>query len=204
MKRLTVACLICLTGCLPYVADQQSATLLAPGKSEFTPSVSYVSFSSEDETEHVQTHFGVRAAVGVARRVELRGAYERVQVEDADDGVNVIGFGPKIGLVPNRVALYVPFGVVTGPDIESSETWTAVPTLLVRAISGRTFELVPSIKAFVPVSGSDRDVFVGLHLGAGISNDLSRWALRPEVGVVRNPGEKGTTFGFSLGVGIRP
>jgi hypothetical protein len=186
------------------MADHQSAALLPARKAELTPSVSYVSFSSEGETEHVQTHFGLRAAYGISPRFELRGMFEHVAIEDSDEGTNVIALGPKISLVRDRVALYAPVVVVTGGGVESSETWTAVPTLLVNAVTSRTFELTPSLKAFVPLTGDDRDVFVGLHLGAGISNDLSRCALRPEVGMVRNPGEKGTAWGFSMGVAIRP
>lgn len=195
---------ILVSGCLPFVADHQSAALLPAGKTEVTPSISYVSLSGEGETEHIQTHFGLRAAYGISRLIEVRGAFEHVDIEDADKGTNVIGLGPKVSLVPNRLAIYAPVGFITGGGVESGETWTAVPTLLFNAVTGNTFELTPSLKAFVPISGDDRDVFVGLHLGAGISSDLSRWALRPEVGVVRNPGEKGTTWGLSMGFSVRP
>lgn len=50
-----------LSGCVPFVADQQSARLLAPGEVEVTPSFSSVSFSNEGESEHVQDQFGLRA-----------------------------------------------------------------------------------------------------------------------------------------------
>lgn len=195
-------------GCVPYVADHQSARLLPEGALEVTPSFSHVSFSSEGEREHVQTHFGARIAYGLNSQVELRGIFEHVAIEDdggsESSGTNILGFGPKIGLVPDRVALYVPLGIVVGGGVESGESVTMLPTLLVNLVTTSTFELTPSVKAFVPLSGEDRDLLLGFHLGAGLSSDLSRWAIRPEFGVVKNPGEEGTTWGGSLGLSLRP
>ena len=94
--------------------------------------------------------------------------------------------------------------MLIGGGVETSESWTAVPTLLVNAIATPTFELTPSVKLLVPFAGADPDVFVGFHLGAAISTDLGRWALRPEIGAVRDPGEDGTVWGGSLGVSFRP
>lgn len=195
-----------LSGCLPFLADQQSGRLLEPGKLEVTPSFSYVSFSAEGETEHVQNQFGLRAGYGLTQRTELRATYEHVSIVDVDeDGdFNMLGVGAKFGLVPNRIAFYLPVGVVFGGELDSGDTWTTVPTVLATVVSSSTFELTPSLKAFIPLSGEDREVFLGFHLGAGISNDLSRWAFRPEVGVVRNPGEDGTTWGWALGFSFRP
>ena len=42
------------------------------------------------------------------------------------------------------------------------------------------------------------------YVRAGISTNLDRWAFRPEVGLVVNPGEDGTTWGWTLGISLRP
>jgi hypothetical protein len=200
------AAALVLSGCVPFLADQQSARLVQPGRAEITPSFSYVSFSADGETEHVQNQFGLRLGYGLSQRTELRATYEHVSVVDVDDegGFNMLGVGAKFGLVPDRVALYLPVGFVFGGEVDSGDTWTAVPTVLATVVSSNTFELTPSLKAFIPLTGDDREVFLGFHLGAGISNDLSRWAVRPEVGLVRNPGEEGTTWGWALGLSFRP
>jgi hypothetical protein len=66
------------------------------------------------------------------------------------------------------------------------------------------FELNPSVKAFYPFAVEDPELFLGFTLGAGISSDLDRWAIRPEIGAVINPGEGGTTWGWTLGFSFRP
>jgi hypothetical protein len=191
------------SGCAPFIADQQSAKLLAPGSLEVTPSASYVSFSHNGETEHVQTQFGLRLGYGFSSLVELRGMVEHVAIENGGS-TNILGAGAKIGLIPDRVSIYLPLGLLIGGGVEAGESWTAVPTLLVNAVTTPTFELTPSVKLLVPLTGDNREVLVGLHLGAAISNDLGRWALRPEVGLVRNPGDDGTVWGATLGIAFRP
>lgn len=204
---VTALMIVLPLGCVPFLADHQSARLLPEGTLEITPSVSYVSFSSEGESEHLQTHFGARIAYGMAPRVELRGIFEHVAIEDVGtgeiSGTNLVGFGPKFGLVPDRISLYAPLGFVTGGGAESGDSWTFAPTLIARALSTPNFELVPAVKAFVPLGGDGRDLLIGFHLGAGLSSDMNRWAIRPEIGFVRNPGEDGTAWGGSLGLSLR-
>lgn len=205
-SRFIVAALpaILAAACVPYVADQQNARMLPAGGFEVNGSFSTVSFSVEGESEHVQDQYGARVAYGISDRMELRATYERISIEDADEGLNMFGAGLKFGLVPDQLAFFLPVGVVTGGDLEASDTWTLVPTLIGTWRASRIFELNPGVKAIYPFAAENPEVFLGFHLGAGISTDLDRWALRPEVGIVVNPGEDGRTLGFTLGVSIRP
>lgn len=193
-------------GCVPYVADQQSARMLPARGIELNGSYSTVSFRNEGESEHVQDQFGARFAYGLSDRTELRFTYERIELDDdfEADGLNLFGAGVKLGLVPERLALYVPVGMMTGEDLESGDTWTVAPTLLGTWRASPQFELNPSVKAIYPFAAEDPEVFLGFHLGAGISTDLDRWAVRPEVGAVINPGDDGTVLGFTLGFSFRP
>lgn len=193
-----------LAACTPYLADQQSARLLAPGEAEVTPSFSYVSFSAEGQTEHVQDHLGVRIGYGASEGVELRGTYERVSIQDAEEGVNVFGVGAKFAVVPDQVAFYLPIGFVTGAGVTSSDTWTVAPTLMATARPEPNVEITPSLKAIYPFAAQNPELYLGFGLGAGISTDLEEWAFRPEVGLVVNPGESGVTWGWTLGFSIRP
>jgi hypothetical protein len=111
-----------LAGCVPFLADHQSARILPRGEVEVTPSFSYVSYSEDGETEHIQDQYGARLGIGIAQHVDFRATFEHISVDD----------------------------------------------------------------------------------GSSFSSDLERWALRPEFGLVKNPGELGITWGFTLGVSIRP
>jgi hypothetical protein len=43
-----------------------------------------------------------------------------------------------------------------------------------------------------------------VRLGFGFSRDFSRWALRPEVGILIDPRDEGTFVGYGLGFTINP
>lgn len=210
---LIITCLlffvfVLLPGCAPVFSDLQSAKLVGKGKFEATPSFSSVHFSNDGETEHIQNHFGFQAAYGTNEKVDFRLRFERINVETGGDysfDANVLGFGPKIELTKDRAALYLPFGFAFGDDIgEISETWEFHPTLLFTLPSGNNFELNPSTKALIPLSREESDVLFAFNLGAGISTNLKKWAIRPEIGFLFNPGEDGHYRHFSIGLTIYP
>jgi hypothetical protein len=196
-----------LAGCVPLLADHQSARVLPRGEMEFTPSFSYVSFSDADGSVHVQDQYGARLGYGLSKRFDIRAMFEHISMDQDGGGssYNVVGVGAKFGLVPDRVAFYLPIGFATGEAVgDVSDTWTVAPTLLATWRASPQFELTPSIKAFYPFVMEDPEWFVGVHFGAGISTDLERWAFRPDVGLVKNLDADGTTWGFTIGVSIRP
>lgn len=197
-----LATLASLTGCV-HLADQQSARLLDPGDWEVTPSYSHVSFSLEGESEHISDQYGLRVGYGSSEQVELRGTYERIEDTDGE-GLNLWGFGAKFSLAEDVLALYAPIGFMTGEGVETGDSWTIVPTLLATWRAAPTFELNPSIKAIYPFAAEDPELFLGFHLGAALSADLDRWAVRPEVGATVNPGDEGTLWGWTLGFSLRP
>lgn len=176
-------------GCAPIFSDLQSAKLVGRDRLEITPSYSSVSASGEDGG-HVQDEWSLQAATGVHDRVDLRARYARVE------GVNVVGIGPKIGLVKDRLAFAVPIGFAFGGEVDSGETWQVHPTLIVTAPAHRHVELNAAAKVLIPLS--DGDTLVAVNAGAGLGV-LDRWAIRPEVGFLFNPGETGHFTQFSLG-----
>jgi hypothetical protein len=107
----------------------------------------------------------------------------------------------------DTLALALPFGFAFGQDIDSGETWETHPTLLATWTPSRKAELTASAKALVPLSGEDRGILLALNLGLGLGSDVSRWAFRPEVGFLWNPGESGhythLSLGLTLGFGGR-
>ncbi len=195
-----MACLLGMaalgTACAPIFSDLQSARLVGPGKIEATPGFSSVYVSEDGETSHVQNHAGIQAGVGVLNGLDLRLRYERV----LDYGLNAIGFGPKIALLKDRIALYFPVGFAFGGDSEASESWETHPTLLFTLPVAKSFELNPSAKALIPLTGG-RDALVAFNLGAALGN-VRKWAIRPEVGLCFNPKSGGLFWQFGVGFSI--
>lgn len=190
-----------LTACVAPFSDLQSARLVGPDRIEVTPSYSAVSLSVDDETEKVQNNFGVQVAMGMSDRADIRFRYERVNFDDSDgEGMNVLGLGPKFGLVTDRVAVYVPVGFAFGDDIETSETIQVHPTLLLTMPLNQYLEINGSGKALIPITEREIDDLLAFNIGLGASSDMERWVVRPELGFLFNPGEEGHMRHLSIGL----
>jgi hypothetical protein len=163
-KGLLLCCLLCGTlasvACAPVFSDFQSAKLAGRDRVEVTPSASTVSVSGSDGG-HVQDEYGLQVGVGVLDRLDLRARYVRVGGFNGVGGINAVGFGPKIGLVKDRLALAVPVGFAFGQDLE----------------------------------------IAAMNLGVGFG-DLERWVIRPEIGLLFDPGESGRFTQFGLGLTV--
>ncbi len=199
---LLVGLTVLFPGCFaPVFSDLQSAKLVGPGNLEVTPSFSSVSFSSEGESRDVQNHLGIQAGLGVSSIMDFRGRYEHISVDQGESesfGVNVLGFGPKFSLVKDWVAFYVPVGFAFGEGIEVSDSWQVHPTLLLTLPVSKYIELNPSAKILIPFQ-DEKDILVAFNLGAGISTNLEKLAIRPELGFLINPGESGSYMHLSIG-----
>jgi len=210
VKILLATLIVFIIGCVPTFSTIQSAKLVGKGKFEVTPSFSMVYFSDEGSMEHYQNDYGLQGAYGLGDRFDVRLRYEFINVPPMEElygesfSVNVLGLGPKIEIVKDRIALCLPVGFAFGGDIEDiSETWQFHPTLISTFPVGNNFEFNPSSKVLVPLN-SDSDILIAFNLGAGISTNLEKWAIRPEAGFLLNPGEEGHFTHFSIGITVYP
>jgi len=199
MRRVTtLQCLslaLLSSACVAPFSDFQHAALVSPGEYEVTPSYSYVQSSFDGEREKVLDEFGLQLATGLSDRAELRARYHLQSIEE--DKISVLAAGPKFALAPDRLALYSPIGFGFGSDIESSETWQIQPTLIGTIPASPSLEVNLSAKGLIWLN-NDADNLVAFNLGLGLGPDLSRWAIRPEVGVLINPGEDGSYWQYGL------
>lgn len=201
MGASTALVLMVAAGCVAPFSEMQSARTVGPGNTEITPSYSHVRFSEGDENEKLQDDFGIQVAMGVNEQLDIRARYEMIRLSDADDSetFHTLGAGPKIALVEDRAAFYAPVGLGFGGGIEVSESVQIQPTLLFTIPVSRQIEINPSAKAQIWLN-NDADNLLAFNLGLGLGPDLARWAIRPEVGLLINPGEDGQVWHFSIGV----
>ena len=194
-----------VTGCVAPFSDLQSAKLVGKGNFEVTPGYSSVSISDEGSSQKIQENYGVQVAYGVTKFMDWRLRYEYLtfDVEDETAKTNIIGFGPKFRLFKNWLAFYVPVGLAFGGDLEdgtSSDTWQVHPTLLGTLTIGKFLEINPSAKVMIPFSKDTFETLYAFNLGFAVSTDVSKWAIRPEVGLCTGPDLDGGTFmQFSIG-----
>ncbi len=198
---ITFAAAACL---VPPFSELQSAKMAGQGRVELTPHGSLILSSQEGETNHVQDNLGVQAALGITNFMDLRLRYEYLYHPDSGGRYDssfsghVLGFGPKFSLVKNRLALFLPVGFAFGEDIEVAETWEFHPTALVTFPVSNAFEINGSAKVLIPFR-KEQNTLYAINIGLGIGQDLRRWAVRPEVGILFDPEEEGCYFHISLG-----
>jgi hypothetical protein len=142
--------------CIAPFSEMQSARLLGPGGKEVTPFYSEVGTGEGSEHDKVYNQFGVQFGAGLSEKVDFRARVERqVVTGEPDDAITVLGAGPKFSLVKDRVAAYIPVGIGFGQDMFSAQIH---PTLLFTLPVSRSFEINPSTKLLVPLSGEGSEV----------------------------------------------
>jgi len=194
-----------MTSCIvPVNTTMESARMLGSGNVEVTGSFSSYSLSSEGESAGINDNIGLRVGYGVSDRVDLKVRYIRLfssfESEDSPD-VNYLAFIPKVSLTEKRFAVMAPFGMYFATvDGVNEDTWFVSPRLIY------TYPL-PSDKVEFSISSKadfyfedDSDPSIGFTLGAGFSSDFTKWAIRPEVGLLFFTGDsEGTSFNFGIG-----
>lgn len=192
------------SGCV--TSALQSARLVGPGNFEITPSYSMGSFTGNGDTERTTNQFGIQVATGLTPRIDLRLRYEYIDVApEREEGFNILGFGPKFGVVEDRLAIYVPVGFAFGGNVDdSSDSWVFRPTVLFTHTINDHAEITTAGKGVIWLNADDTENLIGAGLGLGLSSDLDRWVVRPEAGFLRDPGEEGTLWHWSVGFTLFP
>lgn len=177
----------------PVFSELQSARFVGQKHFELTPLFSSVSVSDGKNSENIQTEYGLHATIGLTVKVDFQIKSEVVPYQGNDyfDTGFIVGLGPRISLIENKVALSLPF--VGGFE------WEFQPALLLT---------LPAIPNKLDISLSPKYIFTicedcqdfgAINFGLSISSDLSKWAIRPEYGRLFDFGEKGYVGQFSIG-----
>jgi hypothetical protein len=188
---------IILLSCAPVFSELQSAKLVGKGNFETTPGFTTTSMTVDKETDHVQNHYGFQVAYGLFKNIDLRARYEYIQVANDGGTTNVFGIGPKVSLMKDRIAAFVPIGFAFGGDVDGIDEVEIQPTLLFTIPAGKYIEINPSAKGII-----GEEFYYAFNLGLGLSTNLKKYVLRPEYGMFFNPGESGHYGQFSIGTTI--
>jgi len=192
-----------LSSCAPLFSDMHSARLVGKKEFEITPGYSSVGMTEPGQKTGLSNFLGFQAAYGISDRVELRFRFEhswlkRSVMEEEDDQVtvNVVGIGPKIRIVKDRLALFLPIGFAEGL-VEFQ------PTLLATIpIVQNKLDFNPSVKHLMDICDVCWQPLVAFNVGFAISTDVTKWAIRPEYGVLYNLNNKGHFKNFSVGLSL--
>lgn len=200
VRSIALVAALAPAACAPVFSDLQSARTLPRGKVEVTPHGTSTWGADDDDSDHIQNHLGAQAAVGLSDRVELRARYEHIDI--GDEGANVAALGPKVALVPDRLALHAPVAVAFAGDSDSA-AWAAQPALIASFPVSNLVELNPAVKYTIPIDDADGFRGLALNLGLGLGPRDGVFVLRPEVGVMFARDDV-RYYQASVGVSLRP
>jgi hypothetical protein len=194
-----VAVVIAGQGCAPMFSD---ARLVGTGQTEVTASLTPTGASVMGENRHLMTDYRIQAMRGVADRLDIGVGYARLQQADGGSGAHAIGFGPKLALVSDRVAVAARVGFLFGDEVPVSQSWHVEPAVLFTLPLTDRIDLNPSARFLIPFC-EDCETLIGFNVGLGISAGSRQMRLRPEVGWLFSPRESGVVWTMGLGVSFR-
>lgn len=182
----------------PINSVYEDACMLNKGQVELQGNASLYSFpfaslEAEDISFITNYNFGGMAGFGVSDKVNLRLRYEylywRWWNEDfldifGDSTSTVAGWhyaeaSAKFGLIPDRLAISTPVGVYL---VGGKQLYVFDPRLIYTFRPNDNFSLSVAPKAHIFFGGGGVFAMPGISLGFGLSSDLNKWAIRPEVG----------------------
>lgn len=206
---------LCLFSCafVPINNQYEKAGTLKKGNIELIGNITGNSITGDGESEVINNNIGFRAGYGISDKFDLKIRYERLIPTKANEedfgGANYFSIVPKIALVPERLSLLIPLSRYTFKDnindSKTKETLNSVAPQILYTITGakKKNDLTFGFKTdFLFGSGGEDGggaaVIPGLTVGAGFSSDLSKWAIRPEIGASFLGGGAFLNYGIGL------
>ncbi|MEW6749859.1 MAG: hypothetical protein AB1505_02655 [Candidatus Latescibacterota bacterium] len=184
-----------MAGCYAF-STFQTARLLRPGEWSITPSLSRQALVDDGDADDLWSALEVQARRGISRRLEAGLKLGRIGLAD---GYQFASAGPKVAIVPERLAFLLPVGLFFGSDQQTGESFQVHPTLLGSVPLDRAVELEVAAKRLVFLGGVSDDVWaasVGLEAG----RPADPVTLHPEIGVLRTAGGGGWLLQWGLGL----
>lgn len=166
-------------------------------------------FSFDGDTEAFTSNIGFRGGYSILDYLELKVSWSRSFLADNDLNddlsINFIEFTPKFIFPGGKFAISLPIGrrifKVKGGGVTISEGTTYLtPELMFNHEFSPKFELGANL-ALVQFIGEEDgiDSLVRFNINAGFSKDRNKWVVRPEMGIVFDPGEEGSFLAPGVG-----
>ena len=200
----------------PVNNQYEKAATLKQGNIELSGSFTGYSAGGVGGTVSTNNNFGFRAGYGISDKVDLKFRYERLVPRDGFDsedifdegnitGVNYFSIIPKFALIPEKLALLVPLSQYSFKEEvdgkENNGTMNSIAPQLIYTLTNtkNKSDFSFGIKADCLLNNNGGGgVLLGTSIGAGFSSDLSKWAVRPEVGALFIGGAAYLSYGVGL------
>lgn len=218
-KRLLPGLIVCcfLASCVsvtPVLNSFEKAGTLGRGNAEALASYTGYNETAYGNSVHSHNSYGFRAGYGLTDRFDVKVRYEHLkpvwQRGQTELSTNYYSFIPKLALAPGFLSLSLPLSHYTYQELVEDKaitrkvnsiatqlhfTYTA-PSKKVDLTGGLKADLVYGWRGYE----TEHDLLLSTSIGAGFSNNVDRWAIRPEVGFVASSGKSATYITYGVGV----
>lgn len=195
----TVAALaiaMCCSACMPPMANLQSARTLGPDESRIAGYAGTI--KEERESGSVTTAKAMGFLIGVGGDwSELQFRMDRLQPPDTESSTTFLSLATKFRLVDDVLALHFPVGFYWGSVNSLQLQPGAIATLPV----SRYLQVNTAARVTVPLQ-TELDSWVVTNLGLGLSTNVERWAIMPEMGYAMNISRGSGNPLYTFGVGV--
>lgn len=181
---------------LPINNHYEKAGTLQKGNVEVAGHMTRYDVHHYGRKEKSHDNYGFRAGIGVSDRFDLKLRYEKMQFtknfDDRTKRADYFSLVPKIAIVPEYLSLVIPVSTFkiyresSGSHYSSRVSSIAPQLIFTLTNRKKTFDISFASKIdylYELDEDSESNTFFGMTLGAGFSTNLSRWAIRPEVGL---------------------
>lgn len=214
---LISSCCLLLASCVsvtPVLNSFEKAGTLGRGNGEVVASYTGYNETAYDRSAHSHNSYGFRAGYGLTDRFDLKVRYEHLkpvrQQGQTELLTNYYSLIPKVALVPGLLSLSLPLShysyqeLVEGKALTRKVNSIATQLHYTYTVPSRKVDLTGGLKAdFVYGQRgyeAEHDLLLSTSIGAGFSNNVDRWAVRPEVGFVASTGKSATYITYGVGV----
>jgi hypothetical protein len=217
LSVLAGTCCLLLTSCIsvtPVLNSYEKAGTLGSGNAEGAGSYTGVNTSAYERSVHSYNNYSFRAGYGFSDRFDLKVRYERfvpvVRQGKREPAMNYYSIIPKLALAPGILSLSFPLSHYTYKEIIEDKAYSRQVNSIASQLHftyttpGKRVDLTGGLKAdFVYGKRSwesEHDLLLSTSVGAGLSNNLDKWAIRPEVGFLYSAAHSTTYISYGVGV----
>lgn len=189
----------------PVNQHYEKAATLGKGNIEASGSIS--GYVADDAP--LNRNYGFRVGYGVSDKVDVKLRYEkRIPFDSGKLHTDYVSIIPKFSIHTNKVALLAPLSRYQtrhrfdGKTLDEVSYSFAPQVIRTYTNARNNFDFSIMAKAdFLFHNLAEDEFFLGFNMGAGISTNLDKWALRPEVGYQIKPFQG--NYAWSYGVGLQ-
>lgn len=181
----------------PVNSSFDNATLIKKGEVEVSTHYSEYYDKYYDDIAIINRNWGVKLGLGLTKNTDLKIRYENLIPRNENYNVNFFSLTPRFNVKRDKSVFNLPLGVYWNDE---DYEFIIGPGFSFNRKFSKHFELNYHVKidAFL----NSWYLYAGSQLGAGFSNDLSQWAIRPEIGFMKDIFEldNGTYLTYGLGI----